>query len=69
VGAEEQIFLALILAVSKRLGTDPATDIYPGMLVTTAFSTIQFAVRYGWLTDNPVDELIDRAFDLLERGF
>jgi AcrR family transcriptional regulator len=69
VGAEEQIFLALILAVSKRMGVDPSADIYPGLLVTTAFSAIQFVVRYSWLTDNPVDDLIDRAFDQLESGF
>jgi AcrR family transcriptional regulator len=69
VGAEEQIFLALVLAVSKRMGVDPSADLYPGLLVTTVFSTIQFAVRYSWLTDNPVDDLIDRAFDQLESGF
>jgi AcrR family transcriptional regulator len=69
VGAEEQIFLALVLAVSRRMGVDPSADIYPGLLVTTVFSTIQFAVRYSWLTGNPVDDLIDRAFDRLESGF
>jgi AcrR family transcriptional regulator len=68
---EEEIFRVLFLAAAKKTGVDPWQDVYPTVLVTTAFSIIQWAVRFSWVrTDGKsVNELIDEAFDLLESGF
>jgi AcrR family transcriptional regulator len=67
---EEEVFRILILAVAERMKVDPLQDIYPSVMITTAFSIIQWAVRFSWVLDNgkSVDELIDDAFALLERG-
>ncbi|MET9341198.1 hypothetical protein [Nonomuraea sp. NPDC003804] len=40
------------------------------MLVVTTFSLIEWAVRASWQdgVGKPLDDLIDEAFDLIERG-
>lgn len=69
-GNEGELFLAVMKTIADREGRDLAADVYPSVLVTTTFSVMQWAVRASWLPEigKTVDELIDNAFDLLERG-
>lgn len=69
-GGEDQLFLAVMTTVAEKWGYDLAADVYPAVLVTTTFSVVQFTVRASWIPEigRSVDELIDAAFDVLERG-
>ncbi|GAB7185388.1 DNA-binding protein AcrR family [Kitasatospora sp. Ki12] len=69
-GGEEEMFRSLILAVAERVGADPMKDSYPSVVVTSAFSVIQWAVRFSWINQDgrTTANLIDEAFDLLEIG-
>ena len=68
-GQDEQLFGALMAAVARREGRDP-TDAYPSVLVVSTFAMVQWAVRASWLPEpaRTIDDLLDEAFDLLERG-
>lgn len=67
---DDQLFGAVLAAVAAREGRDPAADVYPSVLVVTTFAIVQWAVRASWLPEvgRSVDQLVDEAFDLLERG-
>ena len=69
-GGEDHLFLAVMTAVAERWRYDLTTDAYPGVLVTTTFSVVQWAVRASWIPEigKTVDDLINEAFDILERG-
>ncbi|GAA4589044.1 TetR family transcriptional regulator [Planotetraspora phitsanulokensis] len=69
-GQKDELFLAVMTAVADREHRDLTADVYPSVLVTTTFATIQWAVRASWVPEigKTVDELLDAAFDLLERG-
>lgn len=67
-GGKEQLFAVAMAAVAaRRPGGD---EVYPGVLVTTTFALVQWAVRASWeeTAGRSVEEFIDAAFDLLERG-
>lgn len=66
---QEQIFVTLMRAVADRMEHLPS-EVYPSVLVVTTFSIIEWAVRASWQDDvgKPLDDLIDEAFDLIERG-
>jgi hypothetical protein len=68
LGTEEEVFLHLVLAIGERYDIDPSVNVYPGVLVVSAFSIMRWAVRYATMTGRTVGGLIDEAFDLLERG-
>lgn len=76
LGANEDRVQAMIDALTARMGVDPACDPYPAVAVWAAWGAGQAAV-YRWsqaveassqADDLPVDNFIDQAFDLLERG-
>jgi AcrR family transcriptional regulator len=59
---------ALITEIAARTGRDPATDLYPGMLVNAAFAALQTAENAARISERALPELLDDAFDLLIRG-
>jgi AcrR family transcriptional regulator len=59
---------ALVKEIAARTGTDPATDLYPGLLVNAAFAALQTAENASRVSDRALPELLDNAFDLLIRG-
>jgi AcrR family transcriptional regulator len=66
---EEDIFPALAAAVAERLGDDSPHPIYPSLLVTSVFGAVLCAARASWsIPGKTVEELVDEALDLLERG-
>ncbi|WP_161780861.1 TetR/AcrR family transcriptional regulator [Amycolatopsis orientalis] len=66
---EEEIFPALIDAVTARLGDDSPHPIYPSLLVTSVFGAMHCAARASWsVPGKTVEDLVDEALDLLERG-
>lgn len=67
---QEQIFVTLMRAVADRTEAGRSSEIYPGVLVVTAFSIIEWAVRASWQESvgKSLEELIDEAFDLIEHG-
>ncbi|MFF0311683.1 TetR/AcrR family transcriptional regulator [Streptosporangium sp. NPDC004379] len=66
---QERIFATLMRAVAARTKRPPG-EVYPGVLVVTTFSIIEWAVRASWQDDagRSPDDLIDEAFDLIECG-
>ena len=58
-------------SIAQRLGTDPATDMYPALVSSAAVSAIRSAVRL-WVSDDgdgaALAELIREAFDHLAAG-
>jgi hypothetical protein len=69
-GGDDGLFLAVMTAVADRWHHDLTADPYPAVLVTTTFSLVQYAVRASWIPEvgRTVDELLDAAFELIERG-
>lgn len=67
---QEQIFVTLMRTVADRMEADLPREVYPSVLVVTTFSIIEWAVRASWQDDvgKSLDDLIDEAFDLIERG-
>jgi AcrR family transcriptional regulator len=59
---------ALVKEIAGRIDTDPAVDLYPGLLVNAAFAALQTAENASRVSDRPLSELLDDAFDLLIRG-
>jgi hypothetical protein len=59
---------ALVKEIAARTGTDPAIDLYPGLLVNAAFAALQTAENASRISDRALPDLLDNAFDLLIRG-
>lgn len=61
---------ALASAIGARMGADPAADPRPHLVAAIVASTIPITMRV-WGTaepDAPMSDLVERAFDLLEKG-
>lgn len=72
-GTEDDVVRSLVQAVADRIGTDPATDPYPAVLVRAAVAVGRVAVERWCVhadeTDPPsLDPFLHEAFDILERG-
>ncbi len=63
LGANEDRVQAMIDALTARMGVDPACDPYPAV-----YRWLQAVEASSQADDLPVDNFIDQAFDLLERG-
>ncbi len=66
----DEIERALVGAVGIRLGKDPATDLFPGVMVSTACGAMRVAhVRWSDLHgEMELSELIEEAFRQLAHG-
>ncbi len=61
---------AMAEAIAERLGTDPARDLYPGLLASVAGAVIR-ATTVFWASSGgaePLDQLTERAFQALADG-
>jgi AcrR family transcriptional regulator len=61
---------AVAAAIGARMGVDPDTDPRPHLVAAMVAATIPVTMRV-WGTaepDAPMSELVERAFDLLEKG-
>jgi AcrR family transcriptional regulator len=66
----DEIERQLVSALAERLGCDPEADLFPGVMVSTAWGAFRIAHR-RW--GDPAEsrgllELLDDAFDQLKRG-
>jgi AcrR family transcriptional regulator len=59
---------ALTQEIAARTGADPATDLYPGLLVNAAFAALRTAENASRTSDRALSELLDTAFELLIHG-
>ncbi|WP_433262028.1 TetR/AcrR family transcriptional regulator [Actinosynnema sp. CS-041913] len=62
---------ALAVAVARRVGVDPDTDVYPHMFAATAMATLRAVVTW-WLDTGdrrPLADLIGIMIDRLDAGF
>ena len=62
---------ALVGAVARRTGEDPATDFRPTLVVNAALAVMQAAVRFLWSAPEGacLEDLLTEGFAALERGF
>ncbi|MFC4080640.1 TetR family transcriptional regulator [Amycolatopsis samaneae] len=67
-GEVDATIAALSAEIAARRGTDPARDLYPGMLVGASFAALQAAENQARHGERSLGELIDEAFDLLVQG-
>ncbi|MFD9896408.1 TetR family transcriptional regulator [Amycolatopsis sp. NPDC059027] len=67
-GEVDATIAALSAEIAARRGTDPAQDLYPGMLVGASFAALQAAENQARHGERSLDELIDEAFNLLVQG-
>ncbi len=60
---------AVAEAMAERTGTDPEHDLRPSLLAAVGAAVGRVAIR-RWTADDsqPMDQLIDEVFDLLEQG-
>jgi AcrR family transcriptional regulator len=61
---------AIVEGLAERLGTDPETDPYPGLLAATATATFRASISF-WAGSGgtaPLERLVDQAFRTLADG-
>ena len=70
LAAHYELERSLCLAMAERLGVDPDADVYPALVTTTAVNAMRLSLTWWEAKGRAVSlpELLDEAFDALERG-
>ena len=70
LAAHYELERSLLHAMAQRLGVDPEDDLYPAVVVSTSVHAMRLALGWWEAKGRKVSlpELLDEAFDTLERG-